>query len=134
MQARILRSTITLCLPNIGWLEKYVREHRVKYRIHMFDRTSAMLQRSVVNWRTGTGRFEDLGVLSGIPSARKVWPDLWNAYESRKISAVRDMVQGGAQAHEDRQAHEQHLAERRRKRWSRTAEQATTPPSPPTSA
>lgn len=89
MQARILRSTITLCLPNIGWLEKYVREHRVKYRIHMFDRTSAMLQRSVVNWRTGTGRFEDLGRLSGIPSARAVWPELWKAYEERKIAAVR---------------------------------------------
>lgn len=89
MQARILRSTITLCLPNIGWLEKYIREHRVKYRIHMESRKSAILQRSVVNWRTGVGRFDDIGRLSGIPSVREVWPELWQTYEARKIAAVR---------------------------------------------
>lgn len=89
MQARILKSTITLCLPNIGWLEKYVREHRVKYRIHMENRKTAILQRSVVNWRTGVGRFEDMGRLSNIPSVRQVWPELWNNYEVRKVAAVR---------------------------------------------
>lgn len=89
MQARILKSTIVLCLPNIGWLEKYVREHRVRYRIHMFSRTSAMLQRGIVNWRTGEARFEDIGKFTGIPNARKLWPELWNSYEARKVAAVK---------------------------------------------
>lgn len=88
MQARILKSTIVMCLPNIGWLEKYVREHRVRWRIHMFNRTSAMLQRGVVNWRTGGARFEDVGRFTGIPSTKTLWPELWSSYEERKIAAV----------------------------------------------
>ena len=89
MQARILRSTIILCLPNMFFLDRYVRESRVQFRAHMEKRTSAMIQRTVVNWRTGEARHNDMLRVLGIPSARDLWPEMWTAYEARKRAAVR---------------------------------------------
>lgn len=89
MQARILRSTIIMCLPNMHFLDRYVRESRIKYRVHMLSRHSAIVQDSVTNWRTGTTMLTDRFKITNIPSAAKLLGPVWTRYEERKVAAVR---------------------------------------------
>lgn len=89
MQARILQSTIIIAMPNINWLEKYVREHRIRYRIHMFRRGAAIFQLTKTDWRSGGVRMVDCFKASQIGSVRSLDPALWARYQERKVSAIR---------------------------------------------
>lgn len=97
MQARILRATLILVLPSVFFLDRYVRESRMKYRFRMdpFNlrnnqgRTMAMLQTPFMNWRTGDVRMTDVALLTDIPSVRDLDRALWSEYEARKEAEVR---------------------------------------------
>lgn len=97
MVARQLNQTMIFCIPNIYWLDKYFREHRTRYRLHMTGRSRAIVQKRNYDWRRNVLSFKD--EFSFRPTNMKqARPDFWAAYLVRKRAALshRPQRSGGA--------------------------------------
>lgn len=89
MIARQLNQTMIFCIPNMNWLDKYFREHRTRYRVHMIHRGLAVVQERVSDWRNNTVRFNDRFTFRPVNMKTTV-PSLWNRYQERKKAALHD--------------------------------------------
>lgn len=96
MQIRQLNSTLIMCIPNFNWLDKYIRDHRTRWRIHVHARGHATLQERRENWRLGTVWYQDLLDLS-FPRLDQLRPDFWKQYQQRKWDAFSSRKDGAAQ-------------------------------------
>lgn len=84
MQARQLNCTLIFVIPNFWWLDKYLREHRVRWWIHVLHRGRATVTQRVQNWRDGSTVFKEMFI--------KTFPgpdptsDFWRTYLERKTA------------------------------------------------
>lgn len=64
MQAGQLNATLIFAMPNLEFMDRYVREHRTQIRIHVwrkgYQRGFATVQWKQTRWRKGTFWYEDV--------------------------------------------------------------------------
>lgn len=89
-QARQLNDTLIFCMPSFFWLDKYVREHRVSWWIHVEKRGEAIVLERAGNWRKGDTWFEECGSVFRYGDLAKADPSYWHRYLKRKKEAFLD--------------------------------------------
>lgn len=86
-QARQLNHTIIFCMPSFYWLDKYVREHRVKWWLHVEKRGEATLLERYNDWRRGETWFEDCNARFNFDDLAVLDPPYWAKYVAHKREA-----------------------------------------------
>lgn len=89
-QSRVMRNIMLTAVPNIRWIDVYLRDHRARIRIHCHSawtlngqqRGFATVQWRSTDWRYGEPRWTD--VFDWDYQALDHHPD-WPIYEARKI-------------------------------------------------
>jgi len=95
MKARALNSTIIICIPDFWVLDKYIREHRARWRIYVEDRGYAVVQERAKNWRKAETWFEDVFPIGDRERGERGWdgyetafPEFAKRYEERKMESI----------------------------------------------
>jgi len=94
MVSRQANATLIFAIPTLRWLDPYLREHRIHYRLHAYARGRAVVQRRASSWRTGSVWYED--------EFKAFFPNLWlthpvfmKAYKARKYAAFLAQTETG---------------------------------------